>query len=215
MSTVYLVDDHAMMRDGLRAVLEANGHTVVGESTDIVQALTELRALKPDILLLDLRLHDHSGLDLLKRLQHSELPTRTIVLTMSAQPAHVAEALRTGARGYVLKGAPAAELLGAINAVLLGRRHLGGAVADLAVQGLAEKGNPDTLGLDSLSMRERQVVELVVRGKSSAEIGQLLHLSPKTVETYRSRMMAKIGVKDVASLVRFAVRSGLISAEDC
>lgn len=212
MSTIYLVDDHAIMRDGLRAVLESNHHKVVGESNDPTHALAEIRALIPDILLLDLRLHDHSGLDLLGKLQSQAVPTRTIMLTMSAQPGHVADALRLGACGYVLKGAPSAELLTAIRNVSQGKRHLGSEVAELAVQGLTTNGA--TPVLESLSTRERQIVELVVRGKSSTEIGALLHLSPKTVDSYRSRLMGKIGVSDIPALVRFAIRSGLITSDD-
>ena len=114
--------------------------------------------------------------------------------------------------GYMLKGAPSAELLQAVSAVAAGRRHLGGDVADLAVQGLTARDEQPALA--SLSARERQMAELVVRGKSSSEIGLLLHLSPKTVDSYRSRLMAKLGVADVPALVRFAIRTGLIDAEE-
>lgn len=212
MARIYLIDDHAMLRDGLRALLQAAGHEVLGESSEPGEALSNLRRLQPDILLLDLRLNDHSGLDLLGRLRAQESPIKIIVLTMSAHPSHVAEALRLGANGYVLKGAPSAELLAAIQSVLQGQRYLGREVADLAVQGLTGTGN--TPGLELLSARERQVVELVVRGKSSAEIAALLHLSPKTVETYRSRLMTKLGLTDVPALVRFAIRAGLITPDE-
>lgn len=212
MTEVYLVDDHAMMRDGLRAVLQASGYRVVGESADLTLALADLQRLTPALLLLDLHLGERSGLELLTELQRRHLPTRTIVLTMSAQPRHVAEALRLGASGYVLKGSPSAELLGAIEAVLQGRRHLSPDVADLAVQGLTARDEP--AALDGLSARERQIIELVVRGRSSTEIGALLHLSPKTVDSYRSRLMGKLGVSDVPALVRLAIRAGLIGADE-
>jgi two-component system, NarL family, invasion response regulator UvrY len=212
MTSVYLVDDHTLLRDGLRAVLHAGGHTVVGESAEPTQALAEVRRLAPGIVLLDLHLGQRSGFELLTEMQRRRLATRSIVLTMSAQPRHVAEALRLGASGYVLKGASAAELMGAIDEVLQGRRYLGGDVADLAVQGLTVREGD--AALDALSARERQIVVLVVRGSSSAEIATLLHLSPKTVDSYRSRLMAKLGVADVPALVRFAIRSGLIDAEE-
>lgn len=212
MSRVYLVDDHTMMRDGLRAVLEAGGHDVVGESSDPTQALCDIRRLDPAVLLLDLHLGSRSGFELLTDLQRRAPSTATIVLTMSAQPRHVAEAMRLGALGYVLKGSPASELLAAIDNVSKGRHYLGGDVANLAVQGLTARD--DESALDSLSTRERQIVLLVVNGKSSTEIGTLLHLSPKTVDTYRSRLMAKLDVKDVPALVRFAIRARLIDAEE-
>ena len=212
MTDVYLVDDHAMMRDGLRAVLAAAGHRIVGESADPTQALAEIQCLAPAILLLDLNLGQRSGFELLAELQQRKLAVRTILLTMSAQPRHVAEALRLGAAGYVLKGASAAELLTAIDMVKSGRRFLDAYVADLAVQGLTE---PDSAAaLERLSAREKQIVALVVRGSSSTEIGALLRLSPKTVDSYRNRMMAKIGVADVPALVRFAIRAGLVDANE-
>ena len=210
MSNLYLVDDHALLRDGLRAVLQAAGHQVVGESTDPTQALADLRELASVVLLLDLHLGKRSGFELLTELQRRPLQVRAIVLTMSAQPRHVAEALRLGAVGYVLKGSPASELLEAIDAVGRGQRYLGSEVAELAVQGLTVPGDE---ALDTLSVRERQTVLMVVQGQSSTEIGRALHLSPKTVDSYRSRIMSKLATPDVPALVRFAIRHGLIDAE--
>lgn len=212
MSTIFLVDDHAILRDGLRAVLEAIGHVVVGESADPTQALSEIQRLQPEVLLLDLNLGERSGFELLEELRLRKLPVRTIVLTMSAQPRHLADALRLGAYGYLLKGSSATELTSAIGAVLQGRRHLGTDVAGLAAAALSTP--MEASAIDALSVRERQVITLVVRGRSSAEIGALLHLSPKTVDSYRSRLMAKLGVEDVPALVRLAIRAGLIDAND-
>lgn len=208
MSTIYLVDDHVMLREGLRAVLQAAGHSVVGESDDPTQALGALLQLRPDLLLLDLSLGGRSGFELLTELSRRELPVRVIVLTMSAAPRHIAEALRLGAAGYVLKGSPSVELLAAIDNVRRGKRHLGGQVAELAVQALSGELPADPLA--QLSPRERQIVAMVVRGQSSSAIGLQLHLSPKTVDTYRSRLMQKLGVADLPSLVRLAVRLGLV-----
>ena len=114
MTRLYLVDDHQLMREGLRALLEAKGYTVVGETADPTQALAELISLRPQILLLDLNLNGRSGFELLAELQRRHLPIRCIVLTMSAQPRHVAEALRMGASGYVLKGSAGNDLMSAI-----------------------------------------------------------------------------------------------------
>ncbi len=212
MSRLYLVDDHELMREGLRALLEAKGHTVLGESADPTTALADLLRLRPEVLLLDLNLGGRSGFELLAELQRRHLPTRCVVLTMSAQPRHVAEALRMGASAYVLKGSPASDLMSAIAAAVNGKKHLGAEVADLALQVFTLKEEDDPLSL--LSPRERQIITMVVNGQSSAEIGLELHLSPKTVATYRSRLMAKLGVSDVPSLVRLAVRQKLIDVED-
>ncbi len=210
MSRIYLVDDHTLMRDGLRSLLEAAGHRVVGESADPTHALAQLRELGSVVALLDLNLGQRSGFELLSELQRRAPEVRSIVLTMSAQPRHVAEALRFGAAGYVLKGSAAAQLLQAVDAVSKGQRFLGPDVAELAVQGFTAPGDD---ALDTLSVRERQIVLMVVQGQSSTEIGRALHLSPKTVDSYRSRIMTKLATPDVPALVRFAIRNGLIDAE--
>lgn len=209
---VYLVDDHAIVRDGLRAMLEAGGYEVVGEAADPTPALAEILKLQPQIVLLDLSLGSRSGFELLEEIQRRVLPVRVVVLTMSAQPSHVAEAMRLGAASYVLKGASRAELMQAIAAVAEGRRFIGPEVGELAVQALTTAGGGDD-PLAGLSLRERQIITMVVRGQSSPMIAEQLHLSPKTVDTYRSRLMAKLGVNDVTALVRFAIRSGLIDTD--
>lgn len=212
MARIYLVDDHAIVRDGLRAVLQAAGHEVVGESDNPTQALAQVAALGPEVLLLDINLGSHSGLEMLSAMRARALPVRTLVLTMSALPRNVTEAIELGALGYVLKGSPARELLQAVEAVAQGLRHLGPGVADLMVQAMTTPPRDDPMAL--LSPRERQIVRLVVQGQSSAAIGEQLHLSPKTVDTYRSRLMGKLGVTDVPALVRLAVRTGLVDASE-
>ena len=212
MSDIYLVDDHAMMRDGLRAVLEDAGHRVVGEADQPTPALADIVRLQPSVLLLDLHLGQRSGFELLEQIQQRKLAVKTIMLTMSAQARHVADAMRLGAAGYVLKGSSADEVLRAIDAVVAGKRYLGQEAAQLAVQGLTESSTSEALA--SLSTREHQVLLMVVRGQTSAVIADVLHLSPKTVESYRSRLMAKLGVADVTGLVRLAIRERLISADE-
>lgn len=198
MSALYLVDDHALMRDTLRALLEAAGHRVVGQTGDPTQAIDEVQALSPALVLLDLDLGSRSGFEVLDALRERAPGVRTVVLTMSAQPRHVEQARRLGARAYVLKGSSAAELLAAIEAVRRGERVFPTAAAGAIAASAA------------LSPREREVMAKVARGLSSRVIGEQLGLSPKTVESYRSRSMAKLGVADVPALVRLAVREGWI-----
>lgn len=212
MAQLYLVDDHVILREALCALLAANGHSVVGQSQDPTSAVAEIRRLRPDILLVDLDLGLRSGFELLAELKRRAVRVKTIVMTMSTRPRDVAEALRSGADAYVLKGSASADLMRAIETVLKGGRHYEGKVADLAVRALTTRD--DDAVLASLSARERQVIVMVVNGRSSAEIGGDLHLSGKTVDTYRSRLMAKVGANNVPELVRFALRSGLIAAED-
>lgn len=210
MTSVYLVDDHAILREGLRTVLEHAGHRVAGEADNLATALTEIVRLEPDVVLLDLSLGAVSGIGLLSRLNAHSLPTRVIVLTMLDQPRSIAEAIRAGAAGYVLKGSASAEVLRAIDEVMRGNRYFSANVADRAIKALTATPGADPLA--SLSTRERQILEMVVRGQSSAAIGVTLHLSAKTVDTYRSRLMTKLGVHDVASLVLLAVREGIVDA---
>jgi len=211
MSTLYLVDDHLMVREGLRAVLEVAGHEVVGETADPTVAISEILRQMPQVLLLDLSLGSRSGFEVLVELQRRNANVKTVVLTMSAQPQHVTEALRMGAVGYVLKGAASSEVLRAIEVVLQGKRYLGQDVADLVAQALT--GNQDEDPFVALSPRERQIVVMVVQGQSSTVIGRELHLSSKTVDTYRSRLMNKLGVSNVTALVRLAMRHKLVGAD--
>lgn len=211
MSRLYLIDDHLMVRDGLRAVLQSHGHEVVGESADPTVAIAEIVRIQPEVVLLDLSLGGRSGFEVLVELQRRSISVRTIMLTMSAQPQHVAESLKMGAVGYVLKGSPSSEVLRAIEVVLAGKRYLGEEVADLAAQALTS--TPDSNPFAQLSPRESQIVVMVVKGSSSAVIGRELHLSPKTVDTYRSRLMAKLGVENVTALVRLAMRHRLLGIE--
>jgi DNA-binding NarL/FixJ family response regulator len=212
MGRIYLVDDHAIVRDGLRVVLEAAGHEVVGEAAGPTPALADLARLVPDIALVDLHLGQRSGFELLAEMQRRQLPVRTVVLTMSIQPRHVAEALRMGALGYLLKGSPSAELLAALEAVMQNRRYLCPQASEFAA-GMLTGGAAESAA-DALSPRERQILLMVARGASSSAIGEALHLSPKTVDTYRSRLMAKLGLGDIAALVRWAIREGLVDLDE-
>jgi two-component system invasion response regulator UvrY len=208
MTRLYIVDDQLLLRDGLHALLEGAGHTVVGEGAEPTTVVAEAQQRQAEVMLLDLGLGERSGFEVLQELKRRGSAVRAIVVTMSSQPRHVAEAVRLGAAGYVLKDSGAAELLQAIDAVTSGRRFFGPQVADLALQALADDAPADPFS--TLSPRERQIVTMVVNGMSSAAIGADLHLSPKTVDTYRSRIMTKLGVNGVTALVRLAVREGLI-----
>ena len=203
MSSIYLLDDHVIMRECLHFLLTAVGHTVVGESGNTQQALTEILSLSPDLVLLDIQLEGQSGFELLAELQRLKLPCRCIVLSSSALANHVGDAIRLGAAGYVLKESASSDLMNGIKAVMQGKKYLGAQVPGLAARALKHPQQDDPLSL--LSPRELQIMRLVVHGESSTKIGQALSLSPKTVATYRSRLMDKLGAKDVPALVRWAI----------
>ncbi|WP_372526885.1 response regulator [Piscinibacter sp.] len=209
--SVYLVDDHAVLRDGLRALLEPAGFVIVGEGGDPEAVLHDIVRAPPAAVLLDLTLGERSGFELLAEIQRRKLPSRVLILTMHAQPRQVADAVRLGAMGYMLKGANGAEVIDGVRNVLAGRHYWSAAIAGVAAGELSSVRTPDPV--QALSLRERQVLNFVVRGRSSASIADTLHLSVKTVETYRSRLMHKLGVDDITSLMRFAFREGLLDAD--
>ena len=211
MSKIFLIDDHAMVREGLRAVLTSAGHTVVGESDTPVDAAKFLQQSGAEILILDIHLKSLSGLDVLLQIQEHALTVRTIVLTMSSEPLHLRQALQAGALGYVLKGSPTRELVLAIDSAMQDLQFLSADVADFRAVPRAEPGilAPEHR-LARLSARELQILDGVVRGKTSAAIGLELGLSPKTVETYRSRLMTKLELSDLPALVRLALQCGIL-----
>jgi two-component system, NarL family, invasion response regulator UvrY len=211
MTRIYLVDDHAIVREGLRAVLVNHGHQVVGEAADVPAAIDGILRFEPQVVLLDLGLQGRSGLDLIGRMQQRQLNVKVVMLTMSSQPRHVSEAWRLGATAYVLKGSHSSTVLQAIAAAQNGIRFLDPALSQLNGDLVSGSASEDRLA--GMSLREREVMHMVVNGMSSSAIGTHLNLSPKTVDTYRSRLMQKLGVKDVTSLVRLAVREGLIDGE--
>lgn len=204
---VLLADDHIVMRDGLRALLNtAPDMEVVDSVGDGRQAVRQARATKPDIVIMDLGMPEMNGVEATRLLAERDPEVRVIILSMHSSAEHVHRALAAGAAGYVLKEAAAGEVLDAVRTVRAGRRYLSRSLRD------AERPEPlRTDGpLDSLSSRERQVLQLVAEGRSSLEIAAIVHLSPKTVETYRSRLMKKLGLNDIPALVKFALQQGLI-----
>lgn len=208
--TVLIADDHAVVRDGLRAILEASGTvTVVGTAGSGREAIDLARSLRPQVVLMDIAMPDLNGIEATVRLCRAMPDVRVVVLSMHATAEHVFRALQAGARGYLVKESAGAEVVEAVQAAAAGRRYLSQRIADLVVNGYISEGRHGKSPLDRLSERERDVVQYVVEGKSSAEVARLLHLSPKTVDTYRSRAMAKLGVEDLAGLVRFALEHGL------
>jgi len=206
---VLLADDHALMREGLRTLLSAEpDFAIVAEVGDGREAVRRAAELKPDVALMDISMPEMNGIEAARIIREKCPGTKVIILSMHASSEHVHRALAAGAAGYLLKDTAGSEVMAAVRAVSAGRRYLDAAIADsvrLRAANAAAVRGP----LESLSSRERQVLQLVAEGKSSMEIARIVHLSPKTVETYRSRLMKKLGVPDVAALVKFAVRHGL------
>ena len=204
-----LADDHAVMREGLRLLLSTQADLqIVAEAGTGTDALNAIIDHKPDVALLDISMPAMNGMEVLRAVQEHKRATRVVLLSMHDNPQLAAEAISLGAVGYVLKGGGAADIVHAIRSAARNQRFLSPPLAP-AVEAILARGLEHS-PLAALSSRERQVLQLVVEGKSSSEIGKLLHLSPKTVDTYRSRLMQKLDVPDVVALVRLAVRLGIV-----
>jgi two-component system response regulator NreC len=211
---VFLADDHAIVREGLALILNtAADIEVVGQAEDGQGAIDGVACLRPDVAVLDIEMPRLSGVAAARRIREVCPHTRVVILSIHASKEHISQALRAGARGYVLKECVGAELIEAVRAVHAGHAYASQKVSDKMVNSLAgpDDGTPAGDPLACLSDRQREVFHLVVAGKSSTEIGDILALSPKTVETHRCRMYRKLGIHDLTKLMRFAVKHNLIS----
>lgn len=205
-----LADDHQLVRAGIASLLRESGNVdVVGEAANGAEAITLARELKPDLLLLDIAMPGMSGLEALAQLSPEQPGLRVILLSMFASEEYVVRAFLQGAAGYLLKDSAPEELLLAVNAVMRGDIWLSAAVSKLVVNGLMAPGGGLERG-SALSARQLQVLKLIASGKSTRAIGAELNLSIKTVETHRAQLMDKLDIHDIAGLVRYAIRQGIV-----
>jgi DNA-binding NarL/FixJ family response regulator len=203
---VVLADDHILVRQGVRALLEREGIIVVGEASDGQEAQRLVQHEDPDAAVMDISMPMFNGLDAALSLSRTSPRTKLILLTRHNEQQYVAEALRCGVRGYVLKDQAANDLVRAIREVCSGQVYLSPGVSRAVVEAYATPDRPK----DTLSARERQVLQLIAEGKTTKDIAALIHVSAKTVETHRARLMQKLGIHEIAGLVRYAIRKGLV-----
>ena len=206
---IVLADDHHIVRQGLRALLEHEGFAVVGEAENGRDAVKLAQTHRPDVVVLDLKMPTLNGLDAGREILQNRHATAAILLTMHTEEHQIAMALRAGIRGYLLKTQAAEDLVHAIREVIRGEIYLSPGVSRIVVDGYLSGERPAG---DPLAPRERQVLQLVAEGKTSKEIAVLLGLTVKTAESYRARLMEKLDVHETAGLVRYAIRHGLIDA---
>ena len=206
---VALVDDHSVVRAGLRFILEDEpGVEIVGEAGTADEAIELIARTQPDIIFMDISLPDGNGLDLTKRIRRAHPETRVIILTLHEDEEYFMKALQAEAAGYVIKGSPAEDLLAALHSVSEGGTYLHPKVAgNLVARYLEQRGE---VAFKDLSDREREVAEMIVEGLSNREIALRLSIRPTTVQTHRSHVMAKLGLRDYGELIRYAIRHGVI-----
>ncbi len=211
---VILADDHHLVRSGIRALLESiGGVSVVAETGDGREALELIQQHRPDVALLDITMPGLNGLEVAARVRESSPRTRVIVLSMHAGETYVAQALSVGVAGYLLKDSAVSDLQAALEAVGRGGTFLSPAISQQVAASHLRGGSRSADPLQGLSPRQREVLQLIAEGRSTKEIAFDLSLSIKTVETHRAQIMERLQIHDVAGLVRFAIRAGLITPE--
>ncbi|HOA25633.1 MAG: response regulator transcription factor [Aggregatilineales bacterium] len=215
---VVLADDHAVLRAGLRALLNAEPDLeVIGEAANGHEAIDQVARLAPDVIIMDLTMPDMNGLDAIAEITSQHLDTKVLVLTMHADEQYIVQVIQSGAAGYVLKSAADTDLIHAIRQVAQGKTYLYPDAAHILVeyyrrQDVNRHKEEDSLSL--LSEREREVLTYTARGFSSREIGEMLFISDKTVETYRRRLMEKLDLHHRSDIVQYALQKGLLEADD-
>jgi two-component system response regulator NreC len=204
---IVLADDHVLVRQSLKTLLEREGYQIVGEASDGQEAISQVHLLQPDMIVMDISMPTLNGLNAAKEMSRSSPKTKAILLTQHDESQYVREAMEAGVKGYVLKNQVANDLILAIQQVSRGQVYLSPGVSSAvleAYQSKSEKaGNP-------LTLRERQVLQLIAEGKSTKDVASLLHISVKTAESHRTRLMQKLDIHETASLVRYAVRNGIV-----
>jgi DNA-binding NarL/FixJ family response regulator len=213
--SILLADDHQVVRLGLRTLIEAEpDFKVVGEAKDGLEAKALAERLKPDVLIVDLMMPGLNGMEVARQARQLTPATRTIVLSMKSDEAYVLEALRNGAAGYILKQADVNDIVHAVRMVMDGQLYLSSQLSQRAIEAYRQKAEAATTDqYDLLTPREREVLQLVAEGHTSAAIAGRLVISPRTVEMHRANVMRKLGLRSQAELVRYAVWRGILPNE--
>lgn len=210
---VIIADDHTLVRDGLKLILESSdGIKVIAEASDGLQTIQIARDLKPDVILMDISMPNMNGIEATNRIHEENPDIKIVILSMQSTVEDIFRALKAGAIGYLLKESAGKEVVEAVHAAFNGRRYLSRKVDDILIDSYIyeRESMSETSPLEKLSSREKEVLQLVAEGKSSNEIAELLFLSVKTIETYRSRLMQKLGINDKSALIKFAIKHKLI-----
>ncbi len=216
MIRVLLADDHAVLRDGVRLLLEMDPSIqVVGDAADGREAVQKTRELQPDVVILDILMAELNGIEAARRIVADNPGARVIILSMNANSEYIFRALQAGVSGYLLKASAGSEVVRAVHTVYAGGRYLSQAISDTVIREyIAQReATENDNRLLRLSAREREVLQLIVEGRSNTEIAQRLTITPGSVKTYRKRIMQKLDIHDLPGLVKFAIRHGITPLE--
>ena len=204
---ILVADDHQIVLQGLKTVLDREGFEIVGEASDGAQAVALAVELRPDLVVMDISMPVMTGIEAAAQIRRSVPDSKLVLLTVHTENRYILEALRSGIRGYVLKSRAASELIEAIHEILNGRVYLSPGISQTVVEAYLQQNNADS---ESLTRRELQVLQLVAEGKTTKEIAAALDVSAKTADSHRSNIMHKLNLHTVADLVRYAIRRGLV-----
>jgi two-component system response regulator NreC len=204
---IVLADDHVLVRQGLKSLLEREGFQVVAEASDGQEAVSHVESLQPDIAVMDISMPAFNGLNAAREMSRVSPRTKTILLTQHDEGQYIREALEAGVKGYVLKSQVASDLLLAIRQVSHGQVYLSPGVSSAVIEAYQSKSEKSK---SSLTLRESQVLQLIAEGKSTKDVASLLGISTKTAESHRTRLMQKLDIHETASLVLYAVRHGIV-----
>ena len=213
--TVLLVDDHPIIRQGMRNLLAGiSDFQIIGEAGDGFEALHKIESSKPDVLVIDLMMPNLNGLEVLRQVKKLSPATCSIVLSMQSSQPYVVEAFKAGAAGYILKDTAPGEVVAAIHSVMRGQRYLSDALSErLETNRPRVEDAPSDL-YPTLTRREREILQMAAEGKSSKQMGDKLTISPRTVEIHRSNLMKKLGLRNQAELIRYAIKRGILPMDD-
>lgn len=213
---VFLADDHAVIRDGLKVLLEAEGDMeVTGTASNGREAVQQVQKCSPDVVIMDIAMPELNGIEATAQILETCPSTHVVILSMHESSEHIFQALKAGATGYLLKESAGQEVVMAVRAAHAGHRYLSRRIEETVIEDYVQQRGDvfQTSPVEKLSSREREILQLVVEGKTSSEIAGILFISPKTVETYRSRLMQKLSVSDIPGLVKFAIQHGLTTLD--
>ncbi len=213
--TVLVVDDHAIVREGIRMVLETDPELdVVGEASSGEEAIERVRELRPAVVVMDIGMPGLSGFEATQRIRETDPEVKVLALTVHDSEAYVFQMLRAGAVGYVLKRAPSADVISAVKTAFRGEAVLHPKVAKLVIADYLARAEGGDDPFDPMSDREREILKLIAEGRTNREIAELLHLSVKTVQAHRNNLMHKLGLHDRVELVKYALRTGIIGLDE-